>query len=152
MQKFVLLLGLLVCLSVAAAAQTPTQGSLYATNTTGDDLGPCPLKGTSVTADISGFIARVNVRQEFVNTYSEPIEAVYVFPLAARGAVDRMTMTVGERVIRGKIMKREEARAAYDAARNEGKRAALLDQERANIFTQSVANILPGETVVVEIS
>lgn len=152
MQKFVLLLGLLVCLSVAAAAQTPTQGSLYATNTTGDDLGLCPLKGTSVTADISGFIARVNVRQEFVNTYSEPIEAIYVFPLAARGAVDRMTMTVGERVIRGKIMKREEARAAYDAARSEGKRAALLDQERANIFTQSVANILPGETVVVEIS
>ena len=152
MQKFVLLLGLLVCLSVAAAAQGTTQGSLYALGKEGADLGPCPLKGTSVTADISGFVARVNVRQEFVNSFAESIEATYVFPLAAKGAVDRMTMTVGERVIRGRIMKRDEARAAYDEARNAGNRAALLDQERANIFTQSVANILPGETVVIEIS
>src|SRR4029077_12364151 len=79
-------------------------------------------------------------------------EAVYVFPMSQNGAVDQMTMTVGTRNIRGKIMKREEARQTYETAKSEGKVASLLDQERPNIFTQSVANIMPGETVLVEIS
>ena len=103
-------------------------------------------------ADISGFFARVTVLQEFENTYGDPIEAVYTFPLSQNSAVDRMTMTIGERVIRGKIMKREEAKKVYDAAKAAGQAAALLDQQRPNIFTQSVANIMPGEKVVVEIS
>ena len=63
-----------------------------------------------------------------------------------------MTMTVGERIIRGKIMRREEARQTYETAKAAGQTAALLDQERTNIFTQSVANIMPGERVIVEIS
>lgn len=153
MSKAVFLLLVLVCAAAGfGQVPDPTQGSLYAIDRDGDELGACPLKSTAVRADVSGFIARVNVRQEFVNTFREPIEAVYLFPLSEKGAVDRMTMTVGGRVIRGKIMKREEARETYEAAKTEGKTASLLDQERENIFTQSVANIMPGERVVIDIS
>ena len=153
MCKSVFLLGVLVCLAAAAFGQgQSTEGSLYAVGKDGAELGSCPLKTTAVKADISGFISRVRVRQEFENSFTQPIEAVYVFPLSQNGAVDDMTMTVGERVIRGKIMKREEARQTYETAKSQGKTASLLDQERPNIFTQSVANIMPGERVIVEIS
>ncbi len=152
MRKVLYLLVVLVCSAAAAFGQQASEGSLFAVGEKGNDLGACPLKTTAVKTDVSGFLARVNVRQEFQNSFAEPIEAVYVFPLSQNGAVDRMTMTVGSRVIRGRIMKREEARKTYEAARSEGRTASLLDQERVNIFTQSVANIMPGETVVVEIS
>jgi len=151
MSKVLFLLWILVC-SIPAFAQTATEGSLFASDTKGAKLGACPLKTTHVQADISGFMARVTVRQEFENKFTTPIEAVYVFPLSQNGAVDRMTMTVGQRTIHGKIMTREEARSVYEAAKSEGKSAALLDQERPNIFTQSVANIMPGDGIAVEIS
>lgn len=152
MRKIAFLLLVFVCLAAGAAAQAVTEGSLFASDRNGKELGACPLKTTSVKADISGFLARVNVRQEFENKFNTPIEAVYVFPLSQKGAVDQMTMTVGSRVTRGRIMRREEARQTYETARSEGKAAALLDQERPNIFTQSVANIMPGESIVIEIS
>ena len=90
--------------------------------------------------------------QEFENNFTEPIEAVYTFPLSQNSAVDAMTMKIGERTINGRIMKREEARKVYEQAKNDGKTASLLDQERPNIFTQSVANILPNEKIFIEIS
>src|SRR6187399_725392 len=157
MSKVVLLLLLLLVCSCAACAQSVgasgvTQGSLTAFSKKGDVRGKCPLKSTSVKTDISGFVARVRVRQEFENSFTEPIEAVYTFPLWQNGAVDDMTMTIGTRIVRGNIMKREEARQVYEAAKTEGKAASLLDQERPNIFTQSVANIMPGEKITVEIS
>jgi Ca-activated chloride channel family protein len=151
MCKAVFLLWILVC-SAAAFGQAATEGSLFATGKDGSELGACPLRTTVVKAGISGFLARVTVRQEFENKFDVPIEAVYVFPLSQNGAVDSMTMTVGTRNIRGRIMKREEARQTYEAAKTEGRTASLLDQERPNIFTQSVANIMPGESVIVEIS
>jgi len=92
------------------------------------------------------------VTQQFENPFPEKIEAVYTFPLPQNAAVDDMTMIVGERTVRGKIMPREEAQAVYEAAKTEGKVASLLNQERPNIFTQSVANILPGEQVKITIS
>ena len=112
----------------------------------------CPLKHTDVKAEISGFISRVVVTQQFENPFKEKIEAVYTFPLPQNAAVDDMTMMVGERTIRGRILEREEARVVYEAAKSSGKVASLLDQERPNIFTQSVANILPGEQVKITIS
>ncbi|MFZ1701945.1 MAG: VIT domain-containing protein [Pyrinomonadaceae bacterium] len=145
------LLWIFVC-SVAAFGQNATEGSLFAVGRDGRELGACPLKTTAVKADISGFMARVTVKQEFENKFPTPIEAIYVFPLSQKGAVDRMTMTVGTRVINGKIMRREEARHTYEAAKSDGKTASLLDQERPNMFTQSVANIMPGEAVTIEIS
>jgi Ca-activated chloride channel family protein len=153
MLKTIILFVLVLLFTAAAFAQQPagTEGNLFARDQQGA-LGFCPLKSTKVRADISGFFARVTVLQEFENTFGDPIEAVYTFPLSQNSAVDRMTMTIGERVIRGKIMKREEAKRVYDAAKAAGQAAALLDQQRPNIFTQSVANIMPGEKVLVEIS
>jgi Ca-activated chloride channel family protein len=139
-------------LALGAEAQKVTQGELDAWGAGGKALGACPLKTTNVKAEISGFLSRVRVVQEFENTYAEKIEAVYVFPLPANAAVDDMTMRVGERTIRGQIKKREDAKEIYEAAKSNGQTAALLDQERTNIFTQAVANILPGEKVVIEIS
>jgi len=109
----------------------------------------CPLESTRVHADIAGFGARVTLVQKFKNTSTEPI---YTFPLPADAAVDSMRMKVGSRIVTGSIKRREEAKAIYDAARNQGKTAALLDQERPNIFTQSIANLMPREPVEVEIS
>jgi len=133
-------------------AQSVTQGSLFASDSKGKQLGACPLKHTAVNVDVSGFVARVRVVQEFENTFTEPIEAVYTFPLSQNGAVDEMSMLVGTRTIRGKILKREEARKVYETAKAAGQTASLLDQERPNIFTQAVANIMPGESVKIEIS
>lgn len=147
-----LILLAIALLSINIFGQTATEGTLYAVGKSGSELGSVPLKDTKVNASISGFIARVNVRQEFTNSFTEPIEAVYVFPLSQNGAVDNMTMTVGTRVIRGTIMKRDEARQVYETAKNAGQTASLLDQERPNIFTQAVANIMPGESVIIDIS
>ena len=139
-----------VC-SFAQNAQT-TEGTLNAFSKKGGSLGACPLKHTDVKVEISGFLSRVKVTQEFENNFTEPIEAVYTFPLSQNSVVDAMTMKIGTRTISGRIMKREEARKIYEAAKTEGKTASLLDQERPNIFTQSVANILPNEKIVIEIS
>jgi Ca-activated chloride channel family protein len=137
----------------AATARPPvTQGSLQVTDEHGQVVGQCPLKHTDVQAEISGFLSRVLVTQLFGNPYQEKIEAVYTFPLPQNAAVDEMTLTVGGRTVRGKIKPREEARAVYEAARAAGHVAGLLDQERPNIFTQSVANIMPGEQVKITIS
>jgi Ca-activated chloride channel homolog len=129
-----------------------TQGALLARDDRGVVTAECPLKHTDVKAEISGFLARVTVTQEFENTAKDKIEAVYVFPLPHRAAIDNMTMQVGDRTVKGLIKRREEARAIYDAARNSGRIASLLDQERPNIFTQHVANIMPGAKVKVVIS
>jgi Ca-activated chloride channel family protein len=94
---------------------------------------------------------RVKVRQVFRNPTGDPMEAIYTFPLAAAGAVDDMTIRIGDRVVKGTIKRKEEARAIYDAARRQGKLAGLLDQERPNVFVQSVANIPPNAKVEVEI-
>ena len=127
-------------------------GELQVLDQTGKPRGLCPLKHTDVVAGVAGFVARVDVTQEFVNPLDEKIEAVYVFPLPQDAAVDRMEMTVGERTIRGEIKRREEARKIYEKAKQTGHVASLLDQERPNIFTQSVANIMPGERVLIKIS
>src|SRR5258707_11136621 len=135
-----------------SAQRGVTQGALQAVDPNGKPKALCPLKHTDVKAQISGFLSRVVVKQEFENPFKEKIEAVYTFPLPQNAAVDDMTMVVGERTVRGKILRREEAQAVYEAARNNGQTASLLDQERPNIFTQSVANILPGEQIKITIS
>ena len=128
-----------------------TQGALRAVNEEGEVILEFPLKHTSVYAQISGFLAQVEVKQHFHNPHKEKIEAVYVFPLPENSAVNEMIMVVGQRNIYGEIHKRMEARRIYEQARAAGKRTALLEQERPNIFTQSVANIQPGEEIVITI-
>jgi Ca-activated chloride channel family protein len=134
------------------ASNQITQGTLQVVDPSGKLVGVAPLKHTDVRAEISGFLSRVIVTQEFENPFKDKIEAVYTFPLPQRAAVDDMTMKVGERTVKGKIMRSEQAQAVYEAARNKGQVASLLDQERPNIFTQSVANIMPGERVTITIS
>jgi Ca-activated chloride channel family protein len=138
--------------ALADGQQDVTPGSLQVLDARGQPRGLCPLKHTDVKAEISGFLSRVRVTQEFENPFKEKIEAVYTFPLPQAAAVDDMTMMVGGRTVRGRILRREEAQAVYEAARSNGQVAGLLDQERPNIFTQSIANIMPGEKVTVTIS
>ena len=138
--------------SAVYAGSEPTAGSLAIVGKNGSIAGSCPLSHTEVRAGIAGFLARVNVTQIFENTASDKIEAVYSFPLPENAAVDDMTIQVGTRTVRGVIRKREDARAIYEQAKQTGHVAALLDQERPNIFTQAVANILPGEQITVTIS
>jgi Ca-activated chloride channel family protein len=139
-------------LAAPGETQGQTPGALTIVGKDGKLQGACPLKHTDVRAGISGFLARVTVTQIFANTASENIEAVYTFPLPQDAAVDDMTIQIGDRTVRGLIKRREEARAIYEHAKNTGHVAALLDQERPNIFTQSVANIVPGAQVTVTIS
>jgi len=109
------------------------------------------LMNTDVTMNINGLVARVSVRQEFRNEGNEWVEGVYVFPLPDKAAVDRMRLHVGDRFIEGEIREKEQAKKEYERARKQGKKASLVEQQRANLFTTSVANIAPGELVVVEI-
>ncbi|BDC50388.1 inter-alpha-trypsin inhibitor domain-containing protein [Bryobacterales bacterium F-183] len=136
----------------AAKTGEATEGALYVIDK--DSQKPtalCPLKHTDVNAEISGYLARVSVVQEFTNDSKTPIEAVYKFPLPHDAAVDSMEMWIGKRVIKAQIKKKEDARKIYNDARNNGQRASLLDQERPNLFTQHVANIMPGDTVKIHI-
>ena len=129
----------------------PGCGALMAKRPGGTRDVPVPLKHTDVKASISGYIATVDVTQEYQNPYSEKIEAVYVFPLPHNAAVNEFVMTIGERRIRGIIRERAEAKRIYDEAKRQGFVASLLTQERPNIFTQSVANIEPGKRIDVHI-
>ncbi|MHC4917015.1 MAG: VIT domain-containing protein, partial [Planctomycetota bacterium] len=128
-----------------------TQGALKVERPDGTYV-ECPLKHTAVKASISGFIARVNVTQTFVNPSKKKIEAIYVFPLPHKSAVDSMNMLIGERKIVGVIKKRSVAELIYQQAVAAGQTAAVLHQERPNIFTQKVGNIPPGGTVKIQIS
>lgn len=110
-----------------------------------------PLEHTDVQAQVAGNVARVEVRQVFANPFTTPIEATYIFPLPDEAAVDDMVIQIGDRTLQGQIQKREVAQQIYEQAKQRGQTAGLLEQERPNIFTQSVANILPGERIEVVI-
>ncbi len=110
-----------------------------------------PLKQTEVKAKIAGNISRVEVVQKFENPFPESLEAVYVFPLPDEAAVDDMEIKIGDRIIKADIKRRDEALEIYQKARQEGRTAGLLEQERDNVFTQSLANVKPGEKIEVKI-
>jgi Ca-activated chloride channel family protein len=132
----------------------PGSGALMAKRAptdTPDQMVPVPLKHTDVKANVAGYIATVDVTQQFQNPYGEKIEAVYVFPLPANAAVNEFVMTVGDRHIRGIIRERKQAEEIYKQARAQGYVASLLTQERPNVFTQSVANIEPGKRIDIAI-
>jgi Ca-activated chloride channel family protein len=110
-----------------------------------------PLKDTRVDVAISGVIADVTVRQIYENRGERPLHARYVFPASTRAAVYGMTMTVGNVRIVATIKEREQAKHDFDTAKREGKSASLLEQSRPNVFTMNVANVLPGDTIEVEL-
>ena len=110
-----------------------------------------PLKETKVSVNINGVIAGVTVTQRYVNEGKRPINARYVFPASTRASVHGMKMTVGNRVVTARIKEREAAKAEFDKAKSEGKSASLLEEERPNVFTMSLANIMPGDEARIEL-
>ena len=110
-----------------------------------------PTLQTDVVISVGGPLARALVTQTFDNPSQQWQEGIYVFPLPENAAVDRLRMRIGIRTIVGEIHEKEQARAIYEQARESGQRAALLEQERPNLFTTNVANIGPGQRVIVEI-
>ncbi|MEO0324389.1 MAG: VIT domain-containing protein [Myxococcota bacterium] len=117
----------------------------------GDTRPELPLVSTRFDAEVSGFVATVQLTQSFTNPHDRPLEAVYLFPLPGEAAVDDMEMRIGDRVVRGQIRRRAQARREYAEARESGRRAALLEQSRPSLFVQRVANVGPGETIEVKL-
>ncbi|GMG81113.1 marine proteobacterial sortase target protein [Paralimibaculum aggregatum] len=113
---------------------------------------PAPLVSTKIDMQITGTVARATVTQRFTNPTEEWVEGIYAFPLPEDSAVDTLRMRIGDRFIEGEIKERQEAKEIYEAAKAEGKKAALVEQERPNLFTNSVANIGPGEVIVTQIA
>lgn len=106
---------------------------------------------TMVDMNITGVTNRVRVEQTFTNPSNDWVEGVYVFPLPEDSAIDHLTLFVDGRIIDGQIKERKEAKKIYNKAKNEGKKAAIIEQQRPNIFTTSVANIPPGGTIKIAI-
>jgi Ca-activated chloride channel homolog len=115
------------------------------------DLDRLPLKDTRVDVAIAGVIADVTVRQVYENRGSRPLHARYVFPASTRAAVYGMTMTVGDVRIVATIKERDTAKREFEDAKRVGKSASLLEESRPNVFTMNVANVLPGDTISVEL-
>ncbi|MEX0976899.1 MAG: marine proteobacterial sortase target protein [Woeseia sp.] len=146
----------IVGMTLAAASEVPAfhpadaqSGTLIMATPFGNR--PATRLNTDIDIQASGMIARTFIRQTFRNDGPHRVEGIYVFPLPDGAAVDRMRMHIGERVIEGEIREKEQAKKEYTEAREAGKRTSLVEQQRANLFTTSIANLEPGATVVVEI-
>ncbi len=142
--------GVAVATLAPATPTRVTEGTLLVRGNNGAAV-PAPLLETDVDLRVTGPIARAIVRQRFVNPTGQWIEGVYVFPLPEDAAVDHLRLHVGDRVLEGVIQERGQAKATYEQAKRQGRRTGLVEQERPNIFTTSVANIAPGADIGVEI-
>ncbi|MDY6939361.1 MAG: VIT domain-containing protein, partial [Cyanobacteriota bacterium] len=136
-------------MSIAKSTQPQSMAGLYADSSRGREI--LPLQHTAVVARISGHLCRVRVRQTFANSSDRSLEATYIFPLPSSAAVDRMQVRIGNRRIFGQIEKRETAYQIYQQAKQQGRTVGLLEQERDNVFAQSIAHIKPGERVEIEL-
>ncbi len=148
-----LLISLLLTMpaSYAQSSDGAPKGGLFFKSDQAGEFYEAPILRTEVKLSVAGTIVRATVRQHFVNPSSAWLEGVYVFPLPEQSAVDHLVMEIGERRVFGQIKPREEAKRVYEQAAAAGQRASLVESERPNIFTTSVANIAPGEQIVVEI-
>ncbi|PVM90629.1 marine proteobacterial sortase target protein [Caulobacter endophyticus] len=149
-------LGLLLLVALAgtghaAEAEETAAGGLIMRAKGGDQVVEAVRLGTDIDMTVSGLTVRGRVTQAFRNDTGHWVEAVYVYPLPQDGAVDTLKMVVGKKVIVGEIKKRAEAQEIYEAAKAQGRKAALVEQNRPNMFTNAVANLAPGETVLVQI-
>ncbi len=133
------------------AITSAKSGSLLVKNAQTGQYMPTPLLATDVKINVSGILTRTKVSQKFQNNSNDWVEGIYVFPLPENAAVDHLRMRVGERIIEGQIKERKEAKKQFQEAARSGKRATLIEQERPNIFTTSLTNIAPGESITVEI-
>ncbi len=137
--------------SIQESVAEMTQGGVLLTTVSRHTPISAPLLHTTVTMTVSGLIVRTTVSQQFSNPSDEWVEGVYVFPLPDQAAVDHLRMRIGERIIEGQIQERAQAKKTYAKAKAKGQRASLVEQERPNIFTASVANISPHAPITIEI-
>ncbi len=134
-----------------AAPRQKTESPYFFVKSDSPDVDRLPLKGTDVDVRISGVIADVTVTQTYRNEGQRPIEAKYVFPGSTKAAVGGLTVRLADRLITAQIREKQQARIEYETAKQEGKTAALLEQQLPNVFQMNVANILPGDDVKVEL-
>ncbi len=146
--KIIILLVRTLVAQEAAAPQNNLSPYFYI-QTEGITPDQFPLLGTSVQAEIAGWVANVTVEQVYKNNGSVPIEAIYLFPASTRAAVYYLDMQIGSRKIVAEIREKQEARRNYEQAKSAGKRATLLEQQRPNVFQMQVANVLPGDEIIV---
>lgn len=145
-----------ITLALAGAAQAATineakTGMLLLGGGKDGTLAAAPKVETEVAIQVTGMVARTRLSQVFHNPGNEFVEGIYVFPLPEKAAVDHLWMRIGDRAIEGQIREKEEARRTYETAKSEGRKAALVEQQRPNLFTNSVAHIGPGEDVRITI-
>lgn len=114
-----------------------------------EGIDQLPLLSTSAQVNIAGVIADVTITQVYKNDGRKPLEAIYVFPASTRAAVYDMEMKIGNRTIQAEIKEKNQAKAEYEQAKEEGKRVSLLEQERPNVFQMNVANLMPGDRIEV---
>ena len=151
-----LILVIALCVSATAAAQSDrpradrTLSPYFFVEGGDPEVDRLPLKDTRVDVAIAGVVADVTVRQVYENRGQRPLHARYVFPASTRAAVYGMTMTVGDVRLVATIRERAQAKQQFEAAKSEGKSATLLEQNRPNVFTMNVANVMPGDTIAVE--
>jgi len=113
-------------------------------------INQLPLKATSAKVSISGIIADVTITQTYINEGFKTLEAVYIFPASTKAAIYAMKMKIGDREIMAEIKEKNIARQEYEEAKEEGRTASLLEQQRPNVFQMNVANIIPGDTIEIE--
>ena len=150
--RFCIVIGFVVHHSIAVAVSDEeiTSGRLTLTLQDSSKI-PAPVINTDVEMDIAGLSARVRVVQQFKNDTPYWVEGTYLFPLPEKSAVDSLQMKIGERLIIGEIKEKQEAKKIYQKAKISGKKASLVMQHRPNIFSNSVANIAPFETIEITI-
>jgi Ca-activated chloride channel family protein len=150
---FVLLAVIFICTPVFSQEEQQAEKTLapYFLVQGDPNVDQLPLKDTRVEISVSGVIADVKVRQIYRNEGARPINATYVFPASTRAAVYAMRMQLGNEIIVAKIKEREQAKKEFEQAKEEGKSASLLEQERPNVFSMSLANIMPQEQVEIEL-
>jgi len=147
----------MTCFSLTVCAEEETDnedktGAPYFYVETQDGASdPFPLKQTNVTVDINGMIADIHVMQTYANEGKNPINASYVFPASDKVTVHGMQMQIGNQLVTAQIKEKEEAKNEYEEAKEEGKSASLLEEERPNVFTMNVANIMPQDQVSIDL-
>jgi Ca-activated chloride channel family protein len=137
--------------SAAAAAPDKTLSPYFVVEGADANIEAFPLESTKVDVQITGVIAEVSVTQAYKNTGKKPINAQYVFPASTRAAVHGMRMQVRDQIIEAVIKEKQQATQAFEAAKKAGKNASLLEQERPNVFTMKVANVMPGDRLEVSL-
>lgn len=156
MKKLIFIIGLLICIfpftTSYGAEEEKVLSPYFFVQSEDPSVDPFPLLETKAKVDIAGVIAAIELTQVYKNEGKRTIEAVYVFPLGVKSAIHAMRVKIGKRVIEAKIEERTAAKRIYDQAKEDGKVASLLEQERPNVFQMKVANIMPGDRIEVKVS